>query len=187
MSSKSSRVLDGDEINTNITAPGAIIALSLIYIRSNNIEILQRLAIPTTMIALDVIRPDLLIYRALGICLIQWDLVIPSEQWIYNQIPIVILKSLSLSPEDNIDSSKNNNTRNNSMNKENHEYPITNTITNKKNLLSNNKLELDPRIALALYLSCISGYCYGIGIVFAGTSDTLANKTLLHYLKLLQG
>jgi anaphase-promoting complex subunit 1 len=33
LGSRNSRVLEGDLINTDITAPGAIIALSLIYIR----------------------------------------------------------------------------------------------------------------------------------------------------------
>jgi len=160
LSSKSSRVLEGDDINTNITAPGAIIALSLIYIRSNNAEILQRLMIPQTAVALDMLRPDLLIYRALGLCLVQWDRVHPSEDWINNHVPELVTRAA---------------------------FPSTVSVSRRLSAAVNAPDLLKPQVAFALYLCIVSGFCYGIGIVFAGTADELAHKTLMTYLKMLQG
>lgn len=163
LSSKSSRVLEGDDINTNITAPGAIIALSLIYIRSNNTEILQRLRIPQTAVSLDLLRPDLLVYRAMGLCLVQWDQVHPSEEWIRGHIPEIITRAAFPIPSPSCDSEVH------------------------YSRLSANVPELSPKVAFALYLCSMSGFCYGIGIVFAGTADQLAHKTLMTFLKTLQG
>jgi anaphase-promoting complex subunit 1 len=163
LSSKSSRVLEGEDINTNITAPGAIIALSLIYIRSNNTEILQRLRIPQTAVALDLLRPDLLIYRAMGLCLVQWDQVHPSEDWIRGHIPELITRAAFPSPSPSCDPEAH------------------------YSRLSANAPELSPKVGFALYLCSMSGFCYGIGIVFAGTADQLALKTLTTFLKTLQG
>ena len=162
LSSKSSRVLEGDDINTNITAPGAIIALSLIYIRSNNAEILQRLKIPQTAVALDLLRPDLLVYRAMGLCLVQWDQVHPSEEWIRGHVPELVMRAA---------------------------FPSSSSSDPKTDYsrLPVNAPELSPKVAFALYLCTVSGFCYGIGIVFAGTADPLAHKTLTTFLKTLQG
>lgn len=163
LSSRSSRVLEGDDINTNITAPGAIIALSLIYIRSNNTEILQRLRIPQTAVSLDLLRPDLLVYRAMGLCLVQWDQVHPTEEWICGHIPELITRAAFPSPSPSCDPEAH------------------------YSRLSANAPELSPKVAFALYLCSVSGFCYGIGIVFAGTADQLAHKTLMTFLKTLQG
>lgn len=164
ISSRSSRMLEGADINTNVTAPGAIIALALIYIRSNDAEILQRLALPTTVIALDAIRPDLLIYRALAACLIQWDVVTPTAEWVKSQIPEPIMTTLF--PADTSTASG--------------------APRDLKLLYRNTSKKLDGRTALALYLNAFSGFCYGICVVFAGTANEQAKQTILGHLKLLQ-
>eukprot|EP01035_Chromulina_nebulosa_P017285 gene17285-22821_t len=74
---------------------GAVIALSLIYIRTNDYEIAARLSLPTTVCDIEAIRPDLLYYRALGRCLILWDDTKPILSWIESAIPKVISRSLS--------------------------------------------------------------------------------------------
>ena len=99
VNSKSSRVLEGPGINVNVTAPGATIALAMIYLKSNNAEIARRLALPTTAFAIDAVRPDLLLFKALSLCLVLWDSVSPTEQWIDSQVPEVVSRSLSLGPE----------------------------------------------------------------------------------------
>jgi anaphase-promoting complex subunit 1 len=76
-------------LNVNQTAPGALIALALIYVKSNNLEVAQRVSIPQTSFDLDNIRPDLLIYRSLANSLILWDSVTPSSCWLVSKIPQV--------------------------------------------------------------------------------------------------
>ena len=160
---RSSRVMEGDKLNTGITGPGAAVALGLIYIRSGNEEICSRLALPHTAFALDSVRPDLLLYRAVSRCLILWDAVEPTSAWIDSQVPEAIIRSLfpsQIIPGDHIPG-KRRDTR--------------------------GKVDLDPRSALAVYLNIITGYCWGMGLVYAGTAHEGARDTLLEKLKILQG
>lgn len=94
--SKSSRVLEGDFVNIDVTAVGATVALTLMYLATNNSDIAQRLSLPQTATQLDSIRPDLLLYRALGHCLIMWNNVQPSEDWMASRIPPVSLNTPAL-------------------------------------------------------------------------------------------
>jgi anaphase-promoting complex subunit 1 len=158
--SKSSRILEGEDINVNVTAPGATIALAMIYIKSNNLEIARRLALPVTSFDIDAIRPDLLLFRAMSICLVMWDNVEPSEMWIENQVPECITSVLYSAPT----------------------KPVA--IPYKKNNGSDNKLS--PKSALGAYLCIVTGYCIGIGLVHAGTSNESAKATILAKLKVLQ-
>ena len=61
-----------DSVNIAVTSFGAIIALALIYIRSENDIIASRLQVPDTIYAIEAERPDILFVRALATCLIQW-------------------------------------------------------------------------------------------------------------------
>ena len=160
VNSKSSRILEGEDINVNVTAPGATIALAMIYIKSNNLEIMRRLALPTTSFDIDAIRPDLLLFRAISICLVMWDKVEPSETWIENQVPECITSVLYSAPSKAL------------------------VIPYKKNSSSDNKLS--AKSSLGAYLCIITGYCVGIGLVFAGTSNESAKLTILAKLKVLQ-
>lgn len=119
----------------------------------------KRLDLPQTAYALDLIRPDLLLFRALARCLVLWDDVKPTDAWIDSQIPVVILHSL---------------------------FPNIALPPSSSALLRGRKV-LDPRPALMLYLNIISGHCWGIGLIFAGTADSAAKDTLLAKLKMLQG
>lgn len=39
---------------------------------------------------------------------------------------------------------------------------------------------------MPLYLNMVAGYCFGIGLTFAGTADSQAKHTILHYLTIFQ-
>lgn len=160
---RSSRVMEGDKLNTGITGPGAAVALGLIYIRSGNEDICRRLALPQTAFALDSVRPDLLLYRAVSRCLVLWDAVEPTSAWIDSQVPDAIIRSLfpsQIIPGDHVPGKRRE---------------------------ARGKVDLDPRSALAVYLNIITGYCWGMGLVYAGTADEVARDTLLEKLKMLQG
>ena len=120
---------------------------------------MNRLFLPTIITVLDSIRPDRLIYKSLGRCLVMWDEIKPTDEWIESQIPLAILNPLK-NPKESID-------------------PFPNKTINK----------LSQRSAFPLYICSIAGFCYGIGIIYAGTSDEVAmdTGTLLRKLKLLRG
>eukprot|EP01033_Poteriospumella_lacustris_P008019 gene8018-5771_t len=87
---KSSRILEGDLLNVDVTSPGATLALGLLYQRSHDDKVLRRLELPKTMLALDGTRPDHLFYRCVARVLIQWDAVQPSLAWMEAQLPPVL-------------------------------------------------------------------------------------------------
>jgi anaphase-promoting complex subunit 1 len=87
---KSNLIMEGQDVNVDVTAAGAIIALGLMYLKTNNKPIASRLSIPTTKFLLDYMRPDLLLVRTLSRNLILWDHIQPTEEWISNQVPPVV-------------------------------------------------------------------------------------------------
>lgn len=46
----SPRVLENDMINTHVTSPAAIVALGLMYLKTNNAAVAARLALPDTLV-----------------------------------------------------------------------------------------------------------------------------------------
>lgn len=54
---------EGEKINTHITAAGAIVALGLVYLKTNNRQVAAHLSLPSTHYELDQVRPDFLMLR----------------------------------------------------------------------------------------------------------------------------
>ena len=59
------------------------------------------MAVPHTLFALDNIRPDLLIFRAMSTCLILWDDADgarPTTSWVRSKLPALLLQGLFAAP-----------------------------------------------------------------------------------------
>ena len=156
--SRSSRVFEGSDINTDVTGPGATLALALIYMGSNNADIAARIALPQTAFALDAIRPDLLLYRALGCCLIMKDCVQLTDSWFDEGIPAPLRRALKLSAP----------------------------AGHGGGSASVSGAVMCPRVALLAYACVTAGYCQGLGLAYAGTADPRAKALLLSRLRRLQ-
>lgn len=78
------------------SAPGAVIALGLIYIKTNNYNIASKLQVPQTEKLLDYVRPDLLSLRIVAKNLILWDNVLQTNDWVESQIPSCLLQKYSI-------------------------------------------------------------------------------------------
>lgn len=165
---KSSRILESDNINVDVTLPGATLALGLLYMRTNNNEILRRLEFPTTAFELDAIRPDHLIFRALARCLVLWESLSPTASWIEAQFPPVLAAALSGNPSNPTGL----------RNKSKYSGPYGNA---RKSLH-----DLAPGSSFGLVVNAIAGYCLGIGVVFAGTFNAAARGLLLEKLRWIQ-
>jgi anaphase-promoting complex subunit 1 len=74
-------------IDTTITAPGATLALGLMYLKTGDREARDMLEIPQTAFDADHVRPDFLLLRVLARSLIMWDDINPSMTWIEGQLP----------------------------------------------------------------------------------------------------
>lgn len=68
----------------------ATIALGLMYLKTNDLIIANRLTVPDTEFLLTFCRPDFLMLRVLSQSLILWDSIEPSVKWVESKCPAVI-------------------------------------------------------------------------------------------------
>ena len=77
-------------LHTNsFSAPlhGCIIALGLMYLKTNQALVAEKLQIPDNAHDLERIPPEIVLLRVLCKNIILWDSVQPTQQWIEDQIP----------------------------------------------------------------------------------------------------
>ena len=150
-------------------------------IRTGNPGILQRLALPRAVVALDRIRPELLLYRSLARCLVLGaHRIDPTTRWLAEQIPRPVADALSELMEHVLSSSTLSSLR---PDVEAKKPPVLSSLDQFFN--SRQQSALSVRAALPLYLACVAGHCFGVGLVFAGTSHPTARDTLLTHLRIL--
>lgn len=74
-------------MNLRVTSPAATLALTMMYLRSNNASVAARFIIPASGFALNLVHPHLILLRVLGRSLVMWDTLQPTEAWIQAQLP----------------------------------------------------------------------------------------------------
>ncbi|XP_027331009.1 anaphase-promoting complex subunit 1 isoform X2 [Abrus precatorius] len=86
----SAQMMDGTTVNIDVTAPGATIALALMFMKTETEAIVSRLSIPNTYFDLQYVRPDFIMLRVIARNLIMWNRVHPSKDWVWSQIPEIV-------------------------------------------------------------------------------------------------
>ena len=71
--------------DVNITAPGACLALAMLYLKSGRSDVADIVSVPTTRVALNTVPPNLLLLRTLAKSLILWDDIQPTVDWVNAQ------------------------------------------------------------------------------------------------------
>ncbi|KAJ4908777.1 Anaphase-promoting complex subunit 1 [Raphanus sativus] len=89
------QITDGSASNVDITAPGAIIALALMYLKTESEVIFSKLSIPQTHYELQCVRPDFIMLRVIARNLIMWSRIRPTCDWIQSQVPEVVKNGIS--------------------------------------------------------------------------------------------
>ncbi|KAB1217628.1 Anaphase-promoting complex subunit 1 [Morella rubra] len=84
------QMMDGTVVNIDVTAPGATIALSLMFLKTESEAIVSKLSIPQTSFELQYVRPDFIMLRVVARNLIMWSRIHPSKDWIQLQIPEIV-------------------------------------------------------------------------------------------------
>ncbi|KAG6735069.1 hypothetical protein I3842_01G302100 [Carya illinoinensis] len=84
------RMMDGTVVNIDVTAPGATIALALMFLKTESEAIVSKLSIPHTQFDLQYVRPDFIMLRVIARNLIMWSRIHPSKDWIQSQIPVIV-------------------------------------------------------------------------------------------------
>jgi hypothetical protein len=95
---QSSYIREGESINTNVTCPGATLALGLIYFNSCDKLISEWFQPPDSAFLLDSIRPDFLLLRVISRNLIMWKYVLPTQEWIYSQLSTILKTNIQSDP-----------------------------------------------------------------------------------------
>lgn len=94
------QVREGDTVNIDVTAPGATIALGLMFFKTGNEAVAHWMKPPDTKYLLNLIRPDLLLLRIIARGLILWDTIAPTKKWIIDQVPGGLFFDLAKGPKD---------------------------------------------------------------------------------------
>ncbi|KAF7143142.1 hypothetical protein RHSIM_Rhsim05G0134800 [Rhododendron simsii] len=84
------QMMDGMPVNVDVTAFGAIIALALMFLKSESELVFSRLSIPRTHFDLQYVRPDFIMFCVIAWNLIMWSRVHPPKDWIQSQIPEIV-------------------------------------------------------------------------------------------------
>ena len=158
----SSQVMEANMVNLDVTAPGATLALGLIYLKTNNASVADRLQVPDTHYALAFMRPDFILLRVLARSLILWDSIRPSAEWVEGQVPAFIrrwVKPNGSPTEEILDDTRNG--------------------------------TIDFEAVLQAHMNTLAGACMALGLKYAGSADQAAQETLAQacrrFLKLKQG
>jgi anaphase-promoting complex subunit 1 len=154
---RNARILESDMLNRDITAPGSILALGLMYIKSGNVSVASILKLPDTHFLLDYIRPDFLALRVLAKSLILWN-VEPTAEWIDSQVPTVVKNSVEFmrkAAEKAV-----------SLGIGMDEDTDRNGDESKKDVA-----DFDPQAVRQANTFIIAGACFSIGIRYAGSAN----------------
>jgi len=186
-----SKIYEGDNINVDITAPGATLALGMIYLRSGNKTIASQVSLPDTHFLLDYVRPDFLFLRVVSRALILWDEVEPSESWINNQIPSIVAQSYAqfrvlaekasglagLATFANMtmaEDSKGEVVEGNGKNKVKQD---NGEVINQEE--KDEKINTVHKQAIRqAYIYIVSGACFSLGLRYAGTGNSKASEII---------
>lgn len=189
----SSTLLDPNDINADITAPGAIVALCLMFLQTNDRDAAAILAIPSKIFQLEMIRPDFVMLRAVGFHLILWDSIKADLHWIIDQLPVVLRRSsyffsgdrkgLEKAPAESTkraghvmdDGAEDlpHVQKDRSADKIDEEFEFS--VEPQEFLVDSNNqiIQIQSRIQM------ITGIAFSIGLRFAGTANSKAQSTLL--------
>ena len=67
----------------------ATVAIALIFIKTNDETLAQKIDIPDTLHQFDYVRPDIFLLRTVARHLIMWDNIQPTTRWMKQQLPII--------------------------------------------------------------------------------------------------
>ncbi|KAL1953463.1 hypothetical protein VTO42DRAFT_2801 [Malbranchea cinnamomea] len=75
---------------------GATVALAIIFMKSNDITVAEKIDIPDTPVQFDYVRPDIFLLRTLAKHLIMWDSIEASPEWLRKNLPKIYRRRYKL-------------------------------------------------------------------------------------------
>lgn len=83
-------MIEGDLANLDVTAPGAILGLALMYLQTHDRSVADTFSVPSSAFELDMVRPDFILLRVLARSLVMWADVRPTDAWLRAQLPPIL-------------------------------------------------------------------------------------------------
>lgn len=163
--------METDHINIDVTAPGATLALGLMYLKTNKANIASMLVIPTTLVSMDFVRPDFVLLRILSRNLIMWDSVRGTKEWVMEQVPQFILDGIH---------GRRRKHRNRLDRSEDDDDDEDDDMEDADVAFASIDESIRDSI-IHVYHNIIAGACLSIGLRYAGSANPDAYKVLLHF------
>ena len=174
---------------------GAVMALTFMFLKTNNREISEKLSLPKTTQLLEYVRPDLLMLRCLAKNMIMWNSIEPNEDFVNRQIPACVSKRYSIETIEALESDilPYVNILTGSLLSISICYASTGNLDAKRVLLHYFDLLLnlstiepdnyDSKITIAAVRNAINVVILGLSIIMAGTGDL----DIMRRLRYMQG
>jgi len=153
MGSVDGYILEGSMVNVDLSAPGAMMALGMMYMKSNDTTVASFLDIPSTHYELDSARPDYVLLRVVTRSLIMWDSISSSVDWVEGLLPPLLRGAMDA------------------------KTPEEREAQDDASWLG----EADVEAIAQTYVNVIAGGCMSIGLRYAGSGNVEAATTLRQY------
>lgn len=152
---QSSNLLECDSINTQMTAPSALMALALIHLKSGNKSIANRIRIPDTMFDIINCNPCLTLLKVLCRNLILWNQMKPTQAFLQSQVPEIVRFLLESDHQGISD----------------------------KFYLNSNFVHLDYHNLSLIYYNILAGTCMALSFKLAGSGDAQTRDLIIEVIE----
>ena len=153
-STSGGQVMEGNMINLDVTAPGATLALGLMFMRTGDEGVASHLRVPSTHFALEHARPDFILLRVVAHSLVMWNSIRPTMEWVWSNLPPLL--RVSLEPPGELEAS----------------------MRATEDLGRRAGGAVDREAIAQAHVHALAGACMSLGLRYAGTADATAAATL---------
>lgn len=173
----SSVIAEGEGINISITSPAGCVALALMFLQTNCEAVASRIVIPQNVFQLDYIRPDFAMLRLMARCLIMWDDIEASEEWLEAQLPPFLGQ---------LEAPAGRSPPGLPLLRDPPRSGPTTEAAPAPETLEPGPAEIDWLLVGQTRVSLITGACLAVGLRYAGTADPSAKRLLTAKLKMFR-
>ncbi|CAD2218084.1 anaphase-promoting complex subunit 1 [Angomonas deanei] len=89
------RVNEGGHYNVHISGPAAVMALGLMYLKTNNASIARRIMPTDGVASLQEVTPTMCLLRSMMSCLVNWAAIEANGQWLQANTPSTVIQLIA--------------------------------------------------------------------------------------------
>ena len=153
--SETSRIKESATPTIDVVSPGALLALAMVYLKTNDERLAERIFLPDNLYALNRVKPPHLYLRVLSRSLTMWDSIEPTTDWVLPSLPLIFRKPKDFDPL------------------------VTPSDLYYTGATSHNQ-DVDKEGSIQAKSFAITGACTAVGLRYAGTHNPRAVTTLLN-------